>query len=60
MRKLCLTEKNFHTRKSGEITVFSQCADLKVVSDKITGAFSRSGATRPDITLDISKAFDRV
>ena len=32
---------------------------LTVVSDKITEAFNRSGATR-DVALDISKAFDRV
>ena len=32
---------------------------LTVVSDRIAKAFSRSGATRA-VTLDISKAFDRV
>ena len=32
---------------------------LEVVSDKIVRAFSRSGAARA-VTLDISKAFDRV
>ena len=32
---------------------------LTVVSDRIAGAFNRSGATRA-VTLDISKAFDRV
>ena len=32
---------------------------LTVVSDRIAGAFNRSGATRA-VALDISKAFDRV
>ena len=32
---------------------------LKVVSDRIAGAFNRSGATSA-VVLDISKAFDRV
>ena len=32
---------------------------LTVVSDRIAGAFNRSVAT-PGVTLDISKAFDRV
>ena len=32
---------------------------LKVVSDRIAGAFNRSGATRA-VALDITKAFDRV
>ena len=32
---------------------------LTVVSDRITRAFNRSGATRA-VALDISKAFDRV
>ena len=32
---------------------------LTVVSDRIAGAFNRSGAT-PAVALDISKAFDRV
>ena len=32
---------------------------LTVVSDRIARAFNRSGATRA-VTLDISKAFDRV
>ena len=32
---------------------------LTIVSDRITGAFNRSGATRA-VALDISKAFDRV
>ena len=32
---------------------------LTVVSDRIAGAFKRYGATRA-VTLDISKAFDRV
>ena len=32
---------------------------LTVVSDRISRAFNRSGATRA-VTLDISKAFDRV
>ena len=32
---------------------------LAVVSDRIAGAFNRSGATRV-VALDISKAFDRV
>ena len=32
---------------------------LTVVSDRIAGAFNRSGATQA-VVLDISKAFDRV
>ena len=32
---------------------------LIIVSDRIAKAFNRFGATR-DVTLDISKAFDRV
>ena len=32
---------------------------LTVVSNRIAGAFNRSGATR-GVALDISKAFDRV
>ena len=32
---------------------------LTVVSDRIAGAFNKSGATQA-VTLDVSKAFDRV
>ena len=39
---------------------FQSTADLlTVVSDRIVRAFNRSGATQ-SVTLDISKAFDRV
>ena len=39
---------------------FQSTADLlTVVSDRIVKAFNRSGATQ-SVTLDISKAFDRV
>ena len=56
-----------HLEKCGLFSDFQYCfrssrstADLlTVVSDRITRAFNRSGATRA-VALDISKAFDRV
>ena len=55
-----------HLEKCGFFLISSMVLGLldqrqifSVVSDRIATAFNRSGATRP-VTLDISKAFDRV
>ena len=55
-----------HLEKCGFFLISSMVLGLldqrqifSIVSDRIATAFNRSGATRP-VTLDISKAFDRV
>ena len=55
LEKCCLFSDFQYGLRSSRAT-----ADLlTVVSDRIAGAFNRSGATRA-VALDISKAFDRV
>ena len=50
---------SFSDFQNGFRTSRSTANFLTVASDRIAGAFNRSGATRA-VALDISKAFDRV
>ena len=54
LAKCCFSDFQYGFRSSRSAADF-----LTVLSDRIAGAFNRSGPTRA-VALDISKAFDRV